>query len=280
MKIENKTRIKNWIVLGFFLSIIGCSKPDSSNETTAAANDQAEANQSDDVTDFIIGGKSVHASDPIEESIVGLLDVRQGALCTASIIAEDILITAAHCAEGNATDLRIKFGLVVTEKNLRTVDWIKVSPLWQNNKNAQQNTGDVALIKFSGGLPAGFHPAQLLPASRPLKNKETAVLAGYGLSDGKSSAGAGRLRVVEIPISNVRYSKSEVLLDQTDGKGACHGDSGGPAFIKINNELQLWGVTSRGSGTGGNDCSGYSIYTRIVPYGQWINSALASMRSH
>ncbi len=280
MKIEKNIKIRKWIASWIFLSMIACSQPDSNNETTTAVTNPKETRQIDEVTDFIIGGKSVRASDPIKESIVGLLDIRQGALCTASIIAEDVLVTAAHCAEGNAADLRIKFGLLVSEKNLRSVDVIRVSPLWQKNKNAQQNTGDLALIKFSGGLPNGFRPAQLLPSSRPLKNNETAILAGYGLSDGNSSTGAGRLRVVEIPISNARFSTSEVLLDQTKGIGACHGDSGGPAFIKVKDELQLWGVTSRGSGTGGNDCSGYSIYTRIVPYAHWINSTLASIRSH
>ncbi len=280
MKIEKSFKVKNWIASGLLLTLIACSKPESNNETTATVSNPEDTSQIDEVTDFIVGGKSVRASDPIKESIVGLLDIRQGALCTASIIAVDVLITAAHCAEGNAADLRIKFGLLVSGKDLRSVDAIRVSPLWQKNKNAQQNTGDVALIKFSGGLPSGFQPAQLLPSSRLLKNSEMAILAGYGLSDGNSSAGAGRLRVVEIPISNARYSKSEVLLDQTNGKGACHGDSGGPAFIKVNDVFQLWGVTSRGSGTGGNDCSGYSIYTRIVPYAQWINSTLASLRSH
>ena len=99
------------------------------------------------------------------------------------------------------------------------------------------------------------------------------------MNNGDDSTGAGTLRVVDVSISDAKYSKTEVLLDQTQGKGACHGDSGGPAFIKTKENLKLWGVTSRGSGSGENDCSGYSIYTRINSYTRWINSTVVDLRS-
>ena len=64
-------------------------------------------------------------------------------------------------------------------------------------------------------------------------------------------------------------------MDQTGGVGSCSGDSGGPAFLKVNGQELLWGVTSRGDQT----CAQVGIYTMISPYMSFIKGAEQSLRS-
>ncbi|MES2965567.1 MAG: trypsin-like serine protease, partial [Bdellovibrionota bacterium] len=96
------------------------------------------------------------------------------------------------------------------------------------------------------------------------------TLSGYGNSNGKAGTGAGKLRWVETTIKKADYTKSEILVEQSKGKGACHGDSGGPAYVKVDGTLVLIGVTSRGVDDANNDCSVSAAYTSIPFYSAWI----------
>ena len=47
-----------------------------------------------------------------------------------------------------------------------------------------------------------------------------------------------------------------MILDQEDGSGACHGDSGGPAFFEKDGKTYLLGVTNRSYPDGApDDCN-------------------------
>ena len=69
-------------------------------------------------------------------------------------------------------------------------------------------------------------------------------------------------------------TNSEVVVDQTKGTGACQGDSGGPAYLKINNQLYMFGVLSRGSARApGSPCTQNSVYTEVGAYSQFLTQA-------
>ena len=75
--------------------------------------------------------------------------------------------------------------------------------------------------------------------------------------------------VNKIKIQSVLPSFEEITLDQTHGKGACHGDSGGPAYFfdkKLKKNI-LVGLTSRGTG----DCNKIAVYTSVLGYRKWIS---------
>lgn len=241
---------------------------------------------------WIIGGDLVSSDDQEAKTTVALLTITpQGVgTCTASIIAKDLLVTAAHCV----TD---EFGRVYVGQRLRIVfnksiedgiDGNRVSVAarvpagWKGMFSSGKDQSDIAVVHFKGGLPNGFKPAVLLPASRPLQNGQTVTLAGYGVTqmDPSGGSGSGILRKVDVKISNAKFAKTEVLLDQRQGRGACHGDSGGPAEIVRNGVKYLWGVTNRGyPETGPDDCAQFSIYTRITAHQSFINTAAAQLRA-
>src|SRR5262249_6612340 len=130
-----------------------------------------------------------------------------------------------------------------------------------------------------GGLPSGYAPNEILGDERLLKRNETVVLAGFGITNSGTHAGAGVLRATQVRIADESFGKTEVLLDQTDGRGACHGDSGGPAYLQQGSSLLLWGVTSRGyPNRAPDDCVHESVYTKISDHLDFLNEAARKLR--
>lgn len=240
-------------------ALVGCGSPQG---TVSTRTDGA-----------IIGGEDVTDAQPFSNTVVSLVNTAQGSICTASILSTSILVTAAHCVDGEASDLVVVFNRSIEEPKLTTrqVTGYKTSPVWAARQNELLNNGDIAVVRFDGGLPAGFAPTKMLADVSKLSDGQAVTLSGYGNDDGKAGSGAGKLRWVETTLKNVNYTKSEILVEQSKGKGACHGDSGGPAYVKnTDGSYLLIGVTSRGVDDPNNDCSVSAAYTSVMYYASWI----------
>lgn len=230
----------------------------------------------------IIGGTIVTASDWISQTVVALVssDQQGQALCTASLVASDLAITAAHCVTSENPGTKAVLTLIFshdlhnTNPVIREVDRVEVPSEWNPINHSSQDTSDMAVVHFSGGLPAGYFPSDLLPFDYSLNDGAEVILAGYGISDTSSNSGAGILRKTQVNIMNPNYSNSEVEFDQSKGGGACHGDSGGPAYLMINHHPYLFGVTSRGGG----NCDQDVIYTKLSSYQDWFQLAVNALR--
>lgn len=262
----------------------------------------------------IINGQNVKESDTLSKSVVALY-TSDGYLCTGSLYSEDIIITAAHCISKKAT-IKAIFNLNIdavldVEHNEEALPYYRnvkraiVSPKYDKTSDAMDNTGDIAVLYFEGGLPAGYKPAKLATVEM-LDRGVTATVAGYGVSkvflnDIKNPKkypqlkekiqsgqvicdknmnncseiemdGDGILKYAEAPIQTV--GETEVVLNERKA-GTCEGDSGGPAYVKVNGEYLLFGATSRGSAT----CDSLGIYTIIPEYKDWITKAIAVLKS-
>ncbi len=239
-------------------------------------------------TDKIVGGEAVQAVDPIASSTVMIIDITVPAvICTGTIIAEDMILTAAHCTREKAEELAVGFGLELpTEKNSEAIIHLRKvvagmnHPLWPEingtSKNAQEkNWGDISILKITGGLPDGFKPIKLLTDKNQLQKGQKVTLAGYGLTSlifGPRFA--ERLMKTEVELTDENFSETEVLFAQYKGRGACKGDSGGPAYVHINGETFLMGVTSRAAeGLGGFTCLFGSVYTSVPAKADFIHEA-------
>ena len=266
--------MKKWIIVfALAAAALGCAPKQGENEVTGRITSEELPEDN-----LIIGGHLVTKKSEIAATTVSLLDARQGTLCTASILSEDVALTAAHCIDGDPNDMQLSFGPKSGGLETRPIVEMIASPNWKNHRHDEFNNGDIALVKFSGGLPKGISPVTIMKTNHHLSDGEIVILAGFGITNG-SGSGAGRLRSVEVKIAKAQYSQTEVSLDQTKRKGACHGDSGGPAFTQDNSGgLQIWGITSRGINDPSNHCVGESVYTRIQPYARWINSVVRKWR--
>jgi len=248
---------------------------------------EKEAIQADpETTSFIINGKNVDAKTPAVRSTVLFFNAMTKEVCTATLLATNYALTAAHCLDSkNSDDLYVLFGTEREELfDQRQVIASKASPYWANRQREDKDTGDIAVIKFDGGeLPEGYGPAEFLQETYLLRNGANILVLGYGVNDPVTTAGAGTLRSTNLPILNSTYSGSEMLLDQSKGSRICHGDSGGPAYIKAydkktkTEKYYLWGIANRGIGDDDNTCENAVAYTNATLYWVWIQNVLKTL---
>lgn len=242
----------------------------------------------------IIGGKKIQEDDIIGKSTVALVaDIittdgkREQGICTGSLLRSNVVLTAAHCIpQGPAvkeSSIYVVFGKDLRKQNqvkVRLVtDYVIHEKYGKANLNGEDDN-DIALLKFSGELPEGYQLAELLQDEALVQPATKVTLAGYGFvwTDGEESYSDNTLRRVDVSVIE-NFGNTEVVLDQSQGRGACHGDSGGPAFLEVNGKQLVWGITSRGGGMDGvDDCSYFSIYTRVKPHSEFIDLALAKLQ--
>lgn len=194
--------------------------------------------------------------------------VRLGkSLCSGTLLAPDIVITAAHCLENIRSGVTVHFG-VQGERGQRPVIRFRAHPGYKGFAN------DMAILRITGGLPAGSGPAPVLdesPGQIPRDRK--IIAAGYG--DTQAHVGdVGLLRYAPLEIMGTH--EDQVVL-RGHGTSTCFGDSGGPAFLDHEGELILFGVVS-GSLASGESCGGTLIFNRLDAHADWITQTIKELR--
>lgn len=239
----------------------------------------------------IIGGTVVETSDVISKSTVAIVASVVDAkgeegqfVCTGSLIADNVVLTAGHCVpevkEGEKAAMYVVFTTdlnKLSREQIRNVNKVVVHPKYGQEAEDGSDANDIALIRFAGTKAAGYQVAKFLSDESLLTDGATVTLAGYGLTDGVNKTGDNLLRKTDVTILE-HFGKTEVALDQSQGKGACHGDSGGPAFLNVAGVEYVWGITSRGIGKDGkDDCSLFSLYTKVKAHQTFVDGALATL---
>lgn len=227
------------------------------------------------------------------------------AMCTGTLIDNNIVLTAAHCVNDRVDDSSVFIGFSVdplcqlTQAN-RTDLFRQAEKVIQHNYNpGELHPDDVALIRFSGIAPDSFHSLPLQLDRIELAPDQKVYLVGYGRETDVDEADPNynRLKVAEVypfrrvdePIADnantFDNSSQRLVFDQRRGQGACKGDSGGPALTKNNGELKVIGLTSRGVGldypiTGSNmTCEQGSEYSSVYYYRSWIKNSYDRLKN-
>ena len=193
--------------------------------------------------------------------------------CTGTLIAKNIVLTAAHCIPESLENFWIvtsEFEFAILERHQVT----KVS-VHENYKNfaiptAQQPNDDIALIQFAGPLPELYKPTDWISSFTANQDRYWLYVAGYGVSS-ELAFDTGELRFSKVIIENA--TQSFLQGNQSAGQGICKGDSGGPAYIKIENRFYVLGVVSAIVG----GCKGTSYFNTTVFYDDWIQTQLKNL---
>lgn len=210
---------------------------------------------------LVNGGLPVTEDEPVALSTVMIkTDIQY---CTATIIGPNVLLSAAHCIDDRPQGVEIYFQGLKNENPLyyRPATRYVLHDKYQDIKDSDARH-DLALVFFEGDLPPNFKVAPLLGDEQQLGIGDTVTIAGYG-----RGSPLGRLAKIDLPITRFSKEKTLIWLGQSKAQGACHGDSGGPAYKIVKNNIYLAAVTSYGETV---DCDRHAIYTSLKPYRDWL----------
>lgn len=222
----------------------------------------------------ILGGVP---SQPDEfPTVVSVVNV---GLCSGTLIAPDIVLTAAHCISGKLFDLSQEAVTSLTVVRVGSLDAFaggeritaaETIPHPQFDPDAFGDN-DVGIIRLSRAVtdrapsPIDRDPARDLQGS-------LVTQVGYGVNN-VLTQDAGTLFVLDaqevVPCEEVFAPLDDTLLcyDQRAGSGKCGGDSGGPSFDGAG---VVVGLTSFGD----PNCTEFGADTRVSRELDFIDAAL------
>ncbi|RQM19346.1 hypothetical protein B5M09_014010, partial [Aphanomyces astaci] len=213
--------------------------------------------------DRVVGG--VEAAVGQHLYVSGFRKTETGASsCGSSLIAPDVVLTAAHC-----TGRGYEFVSIGSHYNSGTKDGerIKVKQFINHPKhNAVTRSYDFAVLILE--QPSKFPPVQVsfdtMAPGTPM------ILRGWGRTISGGPVSQSLMEVGVDSISNDQCAKvlaphtvNEAMLCAGGklGEDSCQGDSGGPLTVESNGSVQLVGVVSWGVGCGNLGNPG--VYSRI-----------------
>jgi secreted trypsin-like serine protease len=211
----------------------------------------------------IVGGEAATET----YSFMVSLQNSNGHFCGGSLIKPNWVVTAAHCADINPTQVRVGTQTWNSGGSVARVASQTKHPSWTG-----QSGSDIALLRLDQNLSQ--QPITI--AADGGAQGTTTRLIGWGSRTGERGDRPIQLMQVDVKVTsgctNSFDAQKELCLGGVPGKSACYGDSGGPSVRQVNGQWQLTGATSR-AGQGRHPCQDNqaSIYSSVPAHKAWID---------
>ncbi|XP_030383580.1 trypsin alpha-like [Scaptodrosophila lebanonensis] len=195
-------------------------------------------------------------------------------ICGGSIYSKNIIVTAAHCVQGESPDvLTVRVGATNNKndgKVIRVRNYIE-----HEQHNQPKFANDIAVIRLVDDIifSASAQPIEL--ARKAPADDASARVTGWGFTNGGILPDI--LQSVDVRIVS-KQSCQQIFGGQVTGtmicagrpgETVCSGDSGGP--LVVNGELV--GVVSWAAG----DCSTVGVFADVADLRNWIEEKANSL---
>lgn len=206
-------------------------------------------------------------------------------ICSGSLIAEDLVLTAAHCefSEDDKDNIKVRVGSTLWNNHSagqlidvkHIINHLEFSEAWLFH--------DLALLRLSRNVTLSKSVEVIRLATKVAATGDSAFTSGWGKTNEMEKRIPEQLNGLNVTVIAAEDCKSKWSyttdeIDERDicaivrGKNRCKGDDGGPLVI----DGELSGVVSHGEGcTTKNPLQCASVYSHLV----WIKDNTKNIRS-